>query len=432
MRRVLAGRRAARRHAGAAARDAVRGDVRPSRLAAAAGSRTSRAAASRTTARSPRASACRRFPRAPRRSRSSTILALVRETGVRVHLCRLSSARGRRDGARREARGPAGHLRRRRPSPAPVRRRHRLVRRAGAPRCRRCAARATAPRCARASPTARSTSSAPTTRRSTTTRSRCRSARRSPAPPGSSCCCRSRSSGRTRTASRLPTRSHASRRAPAALLGVPAGTLATGAPADLCVFDPTAPWRVERRALTSQGKNTPFLGLELAGACPLHAGRRGGRPRGLRQGRWPPRRAPARPSDAASPAIGPRPSGKMAGFCLDRSAMAHDPLTALEQHSIHVIREAYARLKPLGMLWSLGKDSQHDAVARAQGVRRPRAVPGHAARHRQRVRRGLRVPRPVRERVGPRLHQRRLPGASRKPTPRCRPRRARPRARRWA
>jgi len=37
--------------------------------------------------------------------------------------------------------------------------------------------------------------------------------------------------------------------------------------------------------------------------------------------------------------------------------MAHDPLTALEQQSIHVIREAYARLKPLGMLWSLGKDS---------------------------------------------------------------------------
>ena len=37
--------------------------------------------------------------------------------------------------------------------------------------------------------------------------------------------------------------------------------------------------------------------------------------------------------------------------------MAHDPLSALEAHSIHVIREAYARLKPLGMLWSLGKDS---------------------------------------------------------------------------
>ncbi|MFI5309556.1 MAG: phosphoadenosine phosphosulfate reductase family protein, partial [Polyangiales bacterium] len=32
-------------------------------------------------------------------------------------------------------------------------------------------------------------------------------------------------------------------------------------------------------------------------------------------------------------------------------------LHALEQQSIHVIREAYARLKPLAMLWSMGKDS---------------------------------------------------------------------------
>ena len=47
-----------------------------------------------------------------------------------------------------KARGPAGHLRRRRPSPAPVRRRHRLVRLRSATSCRRCAARATAPRCA--------------------------------------------------------------------------------------------------------------------------------------------------------------------------------------------------------------------------------------------------------------------------------------------
>ena len=34
-----------------------------------------------------------------------------------------------------------------------------------------------------------------------------------------------------------------------------------------------------------------------------------------------------------------------------------DYLHVLEQQSIHVIREAYARLKPLAMLWSLGKDS---------------------------------------------------------------------------
>jgi len=32
-------------------------------------------------------------------------------------------------------------------------------------------------------------------------------------------------------------------------------------------------------------------------------------------------------------------------------------LRALEQESIYIIREAYARLKPLGLLWSVGKDS---------------------------------------------------------------------------
>ncbi|MEO8847810.1 MAG: dihydroorotase [Casimicrobiaceae bacterium] len=42
-----------------------------------------------------------------------------------------------------------------------------------------------------------------------------------------------------------------------------AGTLEIGAPADLCVFDAAAHWRVERAALRSQGKNTPFLGLEM-------------------------------------------------------------------------------------------------------------------------------------------------------------------------
>ncbi len=52
---------------------------------------------------------------------------------------------------------------------------------------------------------------------------------------------------------------------PAAILGVDAGTIQVGAPADVVVFDPRRPWRVERGALESQGKNTPFLGLELEG-----------------------------------------------------------------------------------------------------------------------------------------------------------------------
>jgi dihydroorotase len=53
--------------------------------------------------------------------------------------------------------------------------------------------------------------------------------------------------------------------APAALLGVDAGTLAVGRPADVCVFDPAAHWTVAAGALRSQGKNTPFLGLEVPG-----------------------------------------------------------------------------------------------------------------------------------------------------------------------
>jgi dihydroorotase len=35
--------------------------------------------------------------------------------------------------------------------------------------------------------------------------------------------------------------------------------------ADVCVFDPERAWRVEPRVLKSQGKNTPFLGLEVLG-----------------------------------------------------------------------------------------------------------------------------------------------------------------------
>ncbi|HEX5863824.1 MAG TPA: dihydroorotase, partial [Casimicrobiaceae bacterium] len=33
----------------------------------------------------------------------------------------------------------------------------------------------------------------------------------------------------------------------------------------ICIFDPEQHWVVAPSALRSQGKNTPFLGLELAG-----------------------------------------------------------------------------------------------------------------------------------------------------------------------
>lgn len=52
---------------------------------------------------------------------------------------------------------------------------------------------------------------------------------------------------------------------PAQLLGVKTGHLSVGAHADVCVFDPAAIWKVEPAALKSQGKNTPFNGYTVQG-----------------------------------------------------------------------------------------------------------------------------------------------------------------------
>jgi len=50
----------------------------------------------------------------------------------------------------------------------------------------------------------------------------------------------------------------------AQVAGLSAGTLSVGANADVCIFDPQAHWTVEAAALASQGKHTPFLGYNLA------------------------------------------------------------------------------------------------------------------------------------------------------------------------
>lgn len=52
---------------------------------------------------------------------------------------------------------------------------------------------------------------------------------------------------------------------PARVLALDAGHLTPGQGADLCIFAPGEYWRVTPAALKSQGKNTPFQNMELAG-----------------------------------------------------------------------------------------------------------------------------------------------------------------------
>ncbi len=52
---------------------------------------------------------------------------------------------------------------------------------------------------------------------------------------------------------------------PTRILALNNGHLGAGQPADLCIFDPEQYWKVEPGSLKSQGRNTPFLGMELQG-----------------------------------------------------------------------------------------------------------------------------------------------------------------------
>jgi dihydroorotase len=52
---------------------------------------------------------------------------------------------------------------------------------------------------------------------------------------------------------------------PAKLLGITAGRLAKGEPADLCLFHPERAWRVEAGRLPGKAQNTPFDGRALEG-----------------------------------------------------------------------------------------------------------------------------------------------------------------------
>jgi dihydroorotase len=63
----------------------------------------------------------------------------------------------------------------------------------------------------------------------------------------------------------LPTLFRAMSLNPARRLGLPQGRLSPGAPADLVLFDPDAPFVLDRFKLASKSKNTPFDGARMEG-----------------------------------------------------------------------------------------------------------------------------------------------------------------------
>ena len=54
-------------------------------------------------------------------------------------------------------------------------------------------------------------------------------------------------------------------RSSAHILGISAGGLSLHSDADICIFDANEYWKISPNILKSQGKNTPFNGLEMAG-----------------------------------------------------------------------------------------------------------------------------------------------------------------------
>ena len=52
---------------------------------------------------------------------------------------------------------------------------------------------------------------------------------------------------------------------PARLFGLPGGSLRTGTPADVTIFDPARRWTVDPEQFLSKGRNTPYAGMTLTG-----------------------------------------------------------------------------------------------------------------------------------------------------------------------
>ena len=88
-----------------------------------------------------------------------------------------------------------------------------------------------------------------------------------------------------------------------------------------------------------------------------------------------------------------------------------DHLDALEAQSIYIFREAFARLKKLALLWSLGKDSNVMIWLARKAFFGQVPFPAHACRHRQEISGDVCVSRSLRQGMGPRSENRTLPAA---------------------
>jgi dihydroorotase len=189
-----------------------------------------------------------------------TIFELVRSTGARVHLCRISSAAGVELVRQAKERRPAGHLRRQHQLAAPHRRRHRLLRQPHAPDA--AAAPAARPRRAargagrRHHRRAGVRPHAGRRRRQDAAVRRSRAGRHRPGAAAGLALKWGQESGVG-----LPRALAVLTSEPARVLGsalgtlqASAGQLVDGGVADVCIFDPQAHWTVTPGALRSQGR----------------------------------------------------------------------------------------------------------------------------------------------------------------------------------
>ena len=107
-------------------------------------------------------------------------------------------------------------------------------------------------------------------------------------------------------------------------------------------------------------------------------------------------------------------------------------LDALEAESVYILREAFAKLDKLAILWSLGKDSNVVLWLVRKAFFGHVPFPVMHVDTEQEVPGDVRLPRPLRAGVEAELHPRALPAGRGRPTRPCRRPPARPRARRWA